>query len=77
MDEVIKSEKKGRLREAKYKIAFTNTAIDNLKLKGGLDKGKFIKVRFKDQRGIYLYWSPLNLRRSFITDINLIIKIMT
>ena len=65
MDEVIKSEKKGRLREAKYKIAFTNTAIDNLKLKGGLDKGKFIKVRFKDQRGIYLYWSPIKLKKKF------------
>ncbi|MBA1339037.1 MAG: hypothetical protein FD550_000311 [Pelagibacterales bacterium] len=30
MDKVIKSEEKGRQREIKYKIGFTNTAIYNL-----------------------------------------------
>ena len=30
----------GRQRDGINKIAFTNTAIDNLKLKGRLDKGK-------------------------------------
>ena len=65
MDEVIKSEKKGRLREAKYKIAFTNTAIDSLSLKGQLDKGQYIKVMFKNQRGIWLYWTPVKKKKKF------------
>ena len=52
MDEVIKSKEKLRQREIKYRISFTNTAIDNLKHKGQTDKGQFIKVRFKDQRDL-------------------------
>ena len=65
MDSIEKNKIKGRQREAKYKIRFTNTAIDNFKVKDQLDKGKFIKVRFKDQRGIYLYWSPKTLTKKF------------
>ena len=65
MVEVIKSKEKVRQREIKYRISFTNTAIDNLKHKGQTDKGQFIKVRFKDQRGIYLYWSPIKLKKKF------------
>ena len=65
MDSIEKYKIKGRQREAKYKIRFTNTAIDNFKVKDQLDKGKFIKVRFKDQRGIYLYWSPKTLTKKF------------
>ena len=59
MDSIEKYKIKGRQREAKYKIRFTNTAIDNFKVKDKLDKGKFIKVRFKDQRGIWYNLSEL------------------
>ena len=65
MDDRDNLKKKGRLREGKYIIPFTNTAIDNLKQKSKLAKGKYIKVRFKDQRGIYLYWSPKKLKKKF------------
>ena len=65
MDNIETSQTEGRQRDGINKIAFTNTAIDNLKLKDRLDKGKFIKVRFKDQRGIYLYWSPIKLKKKF------------
>jgi len=67
MDNTNVTESKGRFREAKYKIVYTNEAIDNLVLKPGtiLVKGKFIKVGFKDQRGIYLYWSPSKLKKKF------------
>ena len=39
MDSIEKNKIKGRQREAKYKIRFTNTAIDNFKVKDQLDKG--------------------------------------
>jgi len=65
MDEVIKSEKKVRLRLGNYKTTFTNTAIDSLSLKGQLDKGQYIKVMFKNQRGIWLYWSPIKKKKKF------------
>ena len=69
MDDVDNLKKEGRERDGvivgKVQIPFTNTAIDNLKIKGELDKGKYIKVRFKDQRGIYLYWSPRTSVKKF------------
>ena len=51
----------------KYIIPFTNAAIDNLNIKPGniINKGSYIKVRFKDQRGIWLYWSPKRLKKKF------------
>ena len=67
MDSIEKTKNKGRQREAKYKIKFTNTAINNFKVKDQLDKGKFIKVRFSDQRGIYLYYSPKSLMAEIMT----------
>lgn len=77
MDSIEKYKIKGRQREAKYKIRFTNTAIDNFKVKGKLDKGKFIKVRFKDQRGIYLYWSPRTSVKKFRLKVKFTVKIVT
>ena len=65
MDELNKSEKKVRLRLGNYKTTFTNTAIDSLSLKGQLDKGQYIKVMFKNQRGIWLYWSPVKLKNNY------------
>jgi len=65
MDELNKSEKKVRLRLGNYKTTFTNTAIDSLSLKGQLDKGQYIKVMFKNQRGIWLYWSPVKKKKKF------------
>lgn len=77
MDSIEKYKIKGRQREAKYKIRFTNTAIDNLKYKGELDKGSQIKVRFKDQRGIYLYWSPRTSVKKFRLKVKFTVKIVT
>jgi len=65
MENIKNTEEKVRQREIKYKVSFTNTAIDNLKHKGQTDKGQFIKVRFKDQRGIWLYWSPKTSSKKF------------
>ena len=65
MDNIETSQTEGRQRDGINKIAFTNTAIDNLKYKGELDKGKSFKVGFKDQRGIYLYWSPRTSVKKF------------
>jgi len=69
MNNIETSEKKGRERDGKIvgkiEIPFTNTAIDKLKIKGELDKGQYIKIRFKDQRGVHLYWSPRTSVKKF------------
>jgi integrase len=73
MEDSANTEKGGRLGEGKYKIPFTNTAIDNLKIIGELAKGSHgshIKVRFKDQRGFYLYWSPVKIKKKFYFRFN-------
>lgn len=58
MDEVIKTEnlgkRSGKTENRKYTIPFTDEAINNLKIR---DDRPWIKVRFKNQGGVYLYWS--------------------
>ena len=51
--------------------------INNLKYKGELDKGSQIKVRFKDQRGIYLYWSPRTSVKKFRLKVKFTVKFVT
>jgi len=65
MDNIKNTVKKVRLRLGNYKTTFTNKAIDSLSLKGQLDKGQYIKVMFKNQRGIWLYWSPVKKKKKF------------
>jgi len=65
MDDIDNSKNEVRLREGKYKIPFTNTAIDRLKQKSTLTKGQGIKVMFKDFSRVYLYWSPKKQKKKF------------
>ena len=65
MEDIDNSKSEVRLREGKYKISFTNTAIDRLKQKSALTKGQGIKVMFKDLSRVYLYWSPKKQKKKF------------